>query len=64
MAPNNQKCSSCYFYDRIDANTGLCRTASPPTTLNSGGPTVTVTWPTVQKNDWCGRFVLGQFPGP
>jgi len=52
----HQKCANCYFYDKLNASTGLCRTVAPSPANNAGGPLV-VTWPTVQgATDWCGRW--------
>jgi hypothetical protein len=57
--PDGRKCKTCFFYDRIDATSGLCRSAIP---LCIGFPAIPpvpaapALWPTVEKDDWCGHW--------
>lgn len=53
-------CSSCFFWDQDDENSGTCH-ASPPTVvalLNSEGNLAPVTvFPATSDDEWCGEHL-------
>jgi len=53
-------CSSCFFWDRGDENSGTCH-ASPPTVvalLNSEGNLAPVSvFPATSDDEWCGEHL-------
>ena len=62
MSTENPKCQNCEYYQQHQAREdGICRIRSPQvvTAIDAAGVGMPQTgWPIVQKDDWCGEFVL------
>jgi len=64
MAANEKRCESCEFYcnESPGADAGQCRCNAPHPTLKTSMISdkfysdAMLTWPTVQRTDWCGQY--------
>jgi len=62
MEAKERCCKSCEFYQSQDNDKGTCHFNAPFPSMKSPimnekfFAEVTITWPQVKPDDWCGRF--------